>query len=518
MLWALLTLPAAAQTKPSAGARPEPVRPKLVLAIVLDQFRYDYLPRFREGYNGGLHWLLNHGANLTNAHYQHMPTVTAVGHSIFLSGAMPSVSGIIDNEWFDRAAGRRISSVSDPDRRLLGASGEASSPHRMLVTTIGDELKLASGGGSKVFGVSLKDRSAILPAGRMADGAFWFDGGSGNFVSSTWYAEKLPAWVEAFNKSRHADLYLGAAWSPLSPASAPPFLSLAATAGASYYKAFERTPFANELLELFLEGLLEEEKLGRRGATDIVAVSFSANDYVGHDYGPYSAQVRDMSLRTDRLLGRLFKYIDGKVGLASTLVVLSADHGGSPVPEQMRDRKLSAGRIRKSDLWLMVERKLSDDFGAGDWILGDSTVGPYLNRELIAKKGLALADVRNRTAALLRSVPGVARVYTAEQLESPNSSADPIDVRVRNGYHVGRSADLVLVLEPFWLFDTNPANHFQPYSYDTHVPVLFAGSGVHAGRYHRHAGVRDIAPTLALLLGLEAPSGAQGRVLDEILE
>jgi len=517
-LLAVLALGAAGQTKPAAGPRPAPARPKLVLAIVLDQFRYEYIERFRDQYNGGFHWLLNNGASLTDAHYHQMPTVTAVGHSIFLSGSMPSVSGIIDNEWYDHAARRRITSVSDPGQRLLGASGEAASPHRMLVTTVGDQLKLSSGGVSKVFGVSAKDRSAILPAGRMADGAFWFDDSSGNFVSSTWYSKQLPDWVESFNKSRHADVHLGAAWRPLDHASTPPFLSLAASAGSAYYKAFGRTPFANDLLELFVEGLLEEEKLGRRGQPDLLAVSFSANDYVGHDYGPYSAQVRDMCLRTDRLLGRLFKFIDARVGLAGTLIVLSSDHGVSPVPEQVRDQKLSAGRIKKSDLWQMVTRRLNEDFGRGDWILGDSTVGPYLNHALISEKRRDPAEVMNRAAALLRTVPGVARVYTREQLWSAGSSGDPIDVRVRNGYHPSRSADLVLVLEPYWLFDTNPANHFQPYSYDTHVPVLFVGRGVRRGRFNRHASVSDVAPTLSLLLGIEAPSGSQGRVLDEILE
>ena len=518
LLFALAATTAGAQSKPPAAARPAAVRPKLVLAIVLDQFRYEYLMRFRDSYNGGLQWLLSNGASLTDAHYQQMPTVTAVGHSIFLSGAMPAVSGIIDNEWFDRASGRKITSVSDPGHKLLGASGEAASPHRMLVTTVGDQLKLTYGGSSKVFGISLKDRSAILPAGRMADGALWFDEGSGNFVSSTWYSKQLPAWVEAFNKSRHADAYLGAAWKPLDPASVPPFLSLAASAGAAYYKAFERTPFANELLELFAEGLLEEEKLGRRGLTDLLAVSFSANDYVGHDYGPYSPQVRDMCLRTDRLLARLLKFVDSKVGLAGTLIVLTSDHGVSPVPEQVMNQKLSAGRIKKTDLWQMVTRKLNEDFGTGDWILGESTVGPYLNHALIAKKRLDAAQVIGRAATLLRAVPGVARVYTRGQLESEVSSGDPIEDRVRNGYHRARSADLVIVLEPFWLFDTNPANHFQPYSYDTHVPVLFAGRGVRKGIYHRRAAVSCIAPTLALLLGTEAPSGSQARVLDELLE
>jgi len=255
-----------------------PKKPKLVVAIVIDQFRYDYLTRYRSDYHGGFDLLLSKGAVFTNARYQQFPTVTAVGHSIFLSGAMPSLSGIVANAWYDREAGIEVTSVSDPQTSLVGGlPGVGSSPRRMLVDTVGDELKIADNNQSRVIGISLKDRAAILPAGHMANAAYWFDSKSGNFVSSTYYFDEAPAWVKEANAARPADHYARQAW-----------LGHEMPQPGQLYSAIEATPYGNEIVEAFAERALAAEQLGQRGVTDLLAVSFSSNDYVGHAYGPDS--------------------------------------------------------------------------------------------------------------------------------------------------------------------------------------------------------------------------------------
>jgi predicted AlkP superfamily pyrophosphatase or phosphodiesterase len=496
---------------------PAPVRPKLVVAIMVDQFRYDYLHRFRSSYSGGLARLLEHGAVFTDAHYIHVPTLTAVGHATFLTGALPRVTGIVDNEWYQRERGRKASSVDDPDARLLGAEGDAASPYRLPVSTVGDELKLSGSTGSKVIGVALKDRSAILPAGRMGDGAYWFDPTVGSFVSSTWYFDDLPAWVNEFNFARPADGFAGKSWARIDGPAEAPLRVMPAERDKKLYDAVQRTPFGNDLLIAFTERAVEAEKLGQRGVMDILTISFSANDYVGHDFGPHSPQARDMCIRTDRVLGRFFEYLDKRVGRGEYLVVFTADHGGSPVPEEMQKRKMHAGRLQPKDMWGRVTKALTDAFGPGQWVLGDATMGPYLNHELMREKKAEPARARAIAAEALESLPGVYRVYTREQVVGGLSAADPVESRVLNGYHLGQSPDLIVVPEPYWLIGTLVAHHFSPWHYDTHVPLIFHGPGIEPGRYHRPAAVNDIAPTLALMLGIEPPSASAGRILAEML-
>src|SRR5690349_4707858 len=263
-------------------------RPKLVLAISIDQFRYDYLLRFRGEYKEGLDRLLTHGAVFTNARYEHFPTVTAIGHSTFLSGATPAISGIVANDWYEREEGKNVTSVSDDSVKLLGGAGDGgASPKRLLVSTVGDELKMSNGGRSRVIGMSLKDRSAILPVGHMADGAFWFDAANGNFVSSTYYFPALPAWVSTFDETHPAGRYKGAVWLGR---------SLPDQADAKLYRDVYESPFGNEILEALAERAVEAEKLGQHDVTDLLAISFSSNDAIGHALGPDSPEVHDVSV------------------------------------------------------------------------------------------------------------------------------------------------------------------------------------------------------------------------------
>lgn len=496
-------------------------KPKLVLGIVIDQFRYDYLTRFRADYSGGFDRLLQRGAVFTNARYEHFPTVTAIGHSTFLTGATPSLSGIIGNEWFERETGKQVTSVSDDAVRLLGGKdGPGASPRRLMVSTLGDEMKMAWRGKPRAIGISLKDRAAILPAGHMADGAYWFDAQTGNFVSSTFYFAELPRWAKDFNDSRPADRYLGAEWKPLVPSPDYPGFDqrMGGTAGPAFYASMEASPFGNEIVEGFAERAIEGEQLGRHGVPDLLTISFSANDYVGHNVGPDSPQVRDMAIRADRLLGKLFEFLDAKLGLDSVLVVLTGDHGVPPVPELLQQEKMPGGRLSGKTIQAAIQAALTERFGDGNWIVGTTGPAPYLNRELVQKKKLSQAEVERVAAEAVARTPHIYRVYTREQLLNGQVMNDQVTRRVINGFYPSRASDLFILEEPYWIQAAHGTTHGSVFDYDAHVPVLFMGPDVKAGRYNRNILPNDIAPTLATMLDVETPSGSAGRVLTEMLE
>jgi hypothetical protein len=515
-----LLLAAAALAGPPA---PAPKRPRLVLAIVVDQFRYDYLLRFRADYNGGLARLLEKGAVFTDAHYPQAATVTAVGHSTVLTGATPSVSGIIGNEWFDRASGRQVTSVSDPNTKLVGGAAGAtgSSPQRLLVSTLGDEIKMRFP-GSKVIGVSIKDRSAILPAGHMADAAYWYDDGAHHWVTSSYYREDLPAWVKNINDQNTYQRYADAQWFPLGAAegSAAPFCTMAARTGIRSCGSLEATPWGNEMIEEFAERAFTNENLGRHDGIDVLSMSLSANDYVGHAVGPDDPAVRDISIRTDRLLAKLFALVDGAVGLDNTLVVLTADHGVAQVPEVNQARHMPGGRLSEAGVIKAMSEALDKRFpqSTEPWLLTPSASMAYLNLKKVAESKLDLAEVERVAADAARAQEHIARVYTEQELRTGRVQQDAIGRAFSLGFHAARSGDLFVLQEPYYLFGTTRANHGTPYDYDSHVPLLMLGPGIKPGIYPGKVEVNDLAPTLAALLGVEAPSGAMGRILSEALE
>src|SRR5580704_796116 len=431
--------------------------PKLVVAIVIDQFRYDYLTRFHSEYSGGFKRFFDHGAVFTNAHFEHIPTVTAVGHSTFLSGATPALSGIIGNEWWDREAHKRVTSVSDDSTKLLGGSGAGSSPARLLQSTVGDELKI-SGKGGKVIGVSIKDRSAILPAGHMADGAYWFDGKAGNFVSSTYYFAELPKWAAEMNASRPADKFAGKDWmGHKMPDSAE-----------KLYGAVDASPYGNELIQECALRALSAERLGMGAKIDLLAVSYSSNDYVGHQYGPDAPEVRDMAIRVDKLIGELLRAAEAQVGAGRLLVVLTADHGDAPVPEENQKRNMPGGRLNTQPERDAVEKAVSARFGQGSWV-ADMSEGIFLNTDTIAARKADPAEVERVAADAIRALPHIFRVYTRTQLLHGWVANDPVDVRVRNGFNAARSANLIVIADPYWIAGTSGSTHGAPFDYDTHV-------------------------------------------------
>lgn len=512
-LGVLLALSAVAQTTATSK-----LPPKLVVGIVIDQFRYDYLTRFRSEYKGGLKRMLDQGAVFTNAFYQHVPTVTAIGHSTFMSGATPALSGIVGNEWWDRTAGKRITSVTDASTDLLGAPGEAgknkgSSPRRLLVSTLGDELKM-SGKGGKVIGVSIKDRSAILPAGHMADGAYWFDIESGNFVSSSFYSAALPKWLADINATHPTHVYAGTEW----------MKHKLPAVGKELYRGLEYSPAGNEMIQRLALAALSSEKLGTGQKIDLLTVSYSANDYVGHRYGPDSPEVHDMALRVDKLIGELLAACEKQAGVGRVLVVLTADHGVSSTPEMSLSRKMPGGRIDTREDRAVVERALNARFGDAKWVLDATDAGYFLNPEAIPGRRIDREELERVAAESLRNLPHMFRVYTRSQLINGAILEDQVGVRVRNGFNATRSGNVIVVRNPYWVpgnfavtGERTGTTHSSPFSYDAHVPVVFLGAQIRPGRYNGNVAVNDIAPTLATMLEIETPSGSIGRVLDEML-
>ena len=538
-------------------------RPRLVLLIVVDQFRYDYLERFGDLFaTNGLRRLLRDGASWVDANYDHMPTYTAPGHSTMLTGAYPAETGIIANEWPDRATGKKVSSVSDDSLKLLGGPNEAaSSPRRLMTSTLGDELRLATNDRSKVIGISVKDRSAILPAGRHANAAYWFSDGS--MVSSTYYFAQLPAWVTNFNAARPMEKYFGAKWERLLPESeylkragpdSPPWENIgtvagdtnafphtitggAAAPGRDFYDALAYTPFTNDLLVSFAQQSLVNEQLGQDDDTDVLSVSFSANDYVGHRYGPYSQEMMDVTLRVDRQIATLLDSVQARVGLSNTIVVFTADHGVAPIPEHAAALGLGGARLKTIDVMGAIRSAISARYNAqgkspdptADYLykyddngtLRDGFINSniYFNYAALKRDGVSLDEIAQLAGEATLTVPGVARYFTRAQLQrGATSITDPLERRALHGFYPARSGDLVLVTEPFkYLAESITATHGSPYSYDTHVPMIIMGSGLNPGRYFEAASPADIAPTLSALLGVQPPSSATGRVLLEAL-
>ena len=543
-----------------------PKRPRLVLFIAVDQFRYDYLERLGDLFvANGFKRLLRDGASWTQSNYDHMPTYTAPGHATMLTGAYPAESGIIGNYWFDRASGKRVSSVSDDTvKALAGEPNEpASSPRRLLASTIGDELRLLTNDRAKVIGISVKDRSAILPAGRHANAAYWLGDTFGGMVSSTYYFNQLPAWVSAFNKADPVDKYFGQKWERLLPESeyikragpdSTPWEKVTASGdtnafphtitggatkpGVNFYTHLDHSPFTNDILLAFAQQAIINEQLGADDDTDVLSVSFSASDYVGHRYGPYSQEVMDVTLRVDRTIASLLDFVNERVGLSHTLVALTADHGVSPIPEQAEASGLGGGRIKFTDIVGTINKAISARYNpeakapdpTADYLLKNSGTSTgrewllngnlYFNYDALRRDNVNVEELSEVVVAAALTIPGVARAFSRVQLQrGAVAITDPIERRMVNGFYPARSGDIVLVAEPYkYLADLTTATHGSAYSYDTHVPTIIMGPGIIPGRYYEAATPADIAPTLSAVLRITPPTSSTGRVLIEAIK
>ncbi len=518
--------PAAADPALAAAAAS---RPRLVVFIAVDQMRAEYLERFRPMFTAGLKRLTEQGAVFTNAFYRHACTETGPGHSVLMSGRSPRSSGIVANMWYDRTLRQRVNVVDDPAVRLVGSSrGRAASPAYFNGFTVGDLLKAGSP-ASKVVGVSFKDRAAILPAGRQADAAYWYQAIDGRFVTSSWYGDRAPGWLDKWNDRRVAEGYAGRSWDRLlqDPASYVRYAGADAVAGefdgqdivfphamrgappsVEYYDNLRRTPFADEMLLDFALAAMKGHDLGSDDATDVLTVSFSATDVIGHTYGPDSQEVMDNLLRLDRTLGRLLEAAEKRAGPGRVLFVLSADHGSMPLVELLKARGIDARRADAAELSRPVEEALAARFPGKTGLIADPDPLEYvLDQDAIVRQGLKREDVEQTIRQALLSTGLVEAVYTRAELQGPRPPDDPFFDRHQRAFYASRSGDLVARIRKYVYLGgfVGGTGHGTPHDYDRHVPIVFMGPGIRPGRRDADTGPEDIAWALGRLLGLNYP-------------
>ncbi len=529
-------------------------QPKLVLQITVDQLRGDLPMRFKERLGkGGFRYLLDKGTHYNNAHYQHANTETAVGHATLATGTDPARHGIIANDWIDQQTGEFVYSTEDARHHIIGSKPKLHkgvSPRNLLTSTIGDELVVNNGGQSRVFSVSVKDRGAILPGGH-AGKAFWYSKSSGNFVTSTYYYDDYPQWVKQWNATKPADRYKGKTWDLLRDRSSyiagdidnRPYEAAFAELGRTFphslgdgsskyfYLLLTLTPIGDELTLDFAKTLIDNEKVGQGDATDYLAISFSSTDYVGHLFGPSSLETEDNILRLDRLLAELFQYVDKKVGIDNSLIVLSADHGAPEAPEYIAEYGMKTGRFPldwfKQDYPLL--KALKERYGRDDLVSVHSHPYLYLNLDAIQQTKLDVAEVERFVASEMMKVEGIIYAMTRSDLLAGRITESPIQNQIRRSFHPVRSGNIHMVAEHYWFLhsteeaekmgiDNIAAIHGSPWKYDTYVPIFFAGNGVPAKTINRLVNPCDIVATIAAYLEIKPPSGSVGTPLVEVFK
>ncbi|MEH6771979.1 alkaline phosphatase PafA [Maribacter arcticus] len=519
------------------------VKPKLVVGIVVDQMRYDYLTRFYDHFGkDGFKRLVEEGFNCKNNHFNYAPTSTGPGHTSVYTGATPSVHGIIGNNWYDKELDADVYCASDDSYTSVGTTSNAGqmSPQRMIVTTITDELRLNNQMRGKTIAIALKDRGAVLPGGHTANAAYWFHGANeGKWITSSYYMEQLPKWVVDFNSSGKAQSYKKAwntlkdikeykesgtdnnAYEGLFEGETSPTFPHSTTALLNKTQDFDiikGTPFGNSLTTDFAIEALQQEGLGKDEITDFLAVSFSSTDYVGHMYGVNSKEIQDTYLRLDEDLARLFKALDKNVGEGEYTLFLTADHGAIEVPTYLKDQKIPAGYIDNASNKKRLAEFLKYTYGTEDIVKNYSNNQIFLDHKVVKNLDLNLADVEVEIAQEILGYDGMDRVYTANQMWN-NEYTTGIPYILQNGYNQKRSGDVLVVLKPgFISYGTTGSKHGSPQIYDTHTPLLFYGKGIKPGSTVSRTEIPDIAPTIAVLLGISFPSGANGTPITVVLE
>jgi predicted AlkP superfamily pyrophosphatase or phosphodiesterase len=519
-------------------------RPKLVVGVVVDQMRWDFLYRYYDRYksNGGFRRLLDKGFTCENTLIPYTPTVTACGHSCIYTGSVPAVHGITGNAWWDRLKKRTVYCTEDTSVHTVGAPEGANgrqSPRNLLTTTICDELRIATNFRSKVIGVAIKDRGGILPAGHSANAAYWYDNRNGNWITSDYYhMTQLPAWVQQFNSRKLPDSYYRQGWSTLYPLSTyvqstadekpyegKPFgvaakgfpYDLSAFAGTNY-NMLSYTPYGNAMTAEMAKAAIAGEKLGEDAITDFLAVSFSSTDYVGHSFGPNSIETEDTYLRLDQDLGDLFRYLDEKVGAGQYLVFLSADHGVANVPGFMKENSLPGGSMDDAPYIAEMGPLLRQQFGADKLIISTQNYQVYLDHNLMDSLKIDAKAVKKWIARFLETKETIARAFDLDEV-----MLEPMPEKIREmvarGYLPGRSGDVQMILKPHWI-DGGAAGttHGLWNPYDAHIPLLWYGWGIKQGKMNRESYMTDIAPTLAALLHIQMPGGSIGNVITEVMK
>lgn len=514
---------------------------KLVVGITVDQMRFDYITRYWDDYgNDGFKRLIDEGYFFKNHHFSYTPTFTGPGHASIYTGTTPAYHGIIANNWYLRSLKREIYCAEDSTVTGVGTAGPAGmmSPRNMISNTMTDQLRLSTNMRSKVIGVSLKDRGAILPAGHAANAAYWFVGG--NWVSSDYYMDTLPSWVQNYNAGDAAERRLAQTWNLLRPEadydeSAPdnnPFESpfrgtlkptfpynlqeLAADNGG--IDILKATPFGNELVAEFAMKAIQNEKLGKGNFTDFITVSFSSTDYVGHQFGPQSMEAQDTYLRLDEEIAELLRFLDSEIGQGQYIVFLTADHGASPVPNYALQQKVPGGYWNPAPMEALIEQRFDEDYGTGDYLEHYCNEQIYLNKTTLQDKGISLREASEFAASIAIEFDGVQRAFTHADMSSMEYSRG-IASTLQLGFSQKFSGEVILVLEPNWMiYGPTGTTHGSGYNYDTHVPFLIYGAGIPQGETVLRSEIRDIAPTICQLLGIEYPNACSGKPLPQVLD
>src|ERR1700722_319965 len=506
---------------PAAFTSAYNAHPKLIVIVVIDQFRGDYLERYRDQFGeGGFRVFLDRGADFTDCNYDYTNTRTGPGHATLLTGSYTSGHGIISNEWWDPAKKKRVTSVEDDNTKLVGATGEGASPHNLMGDTLGDELKLATGGKARVFGVSLKDRAAVLPAGFAGDGAYWIDPRSGDWITSSFYRSDLPEWVRNFNGTHRAQKYWSREWKDTDGTklgSTTPRDGHDGTPG-SFYEIVGSTPFANDYELEFAKELVLYEKLGAGEATDLLVVSLSANDILGHQVGPDSPKMRSMPLELDRSLAEFFNFLGHQIGMANIWMALSADHGIAPLPETAKGLRLPAANVDGHALREQINSLLSKKYAKKDeYVIEMDYPVAWLSETAFAGDSRREAETEIDVGEVMKQVV-MTGYFTKSQLARDQVPNTEMGRRYAHSYSPEGGWYVLGVPPPFQVGITHGTDHATPYSYDTHVPLAFYGLAFLPGTYRTHAKPIDMVATFASLLGINPPAKSTGRVLIEALQ
>jgi predicted AlkP superfamily pyrophosphatase or phosphodiesterase len=550
-LKALLTLTFAAAVfslsaqnkKPATAVATSLPRPKLVVGLVVDQMRWDYLYRYYNRYQaGGFKRMLNEGFTCENTLITYIPTVTAAGHTGIYTGSVPAIHGIAGNDFIIQATGKSMYCTDDSTVTAVGSDSKAGkmSPRNLLTTTVTDELRLATNFRSKVIGIALKDRGGILPGGHTANAAYWFDDANGAWISSTYYMKELPAWVTNFNAAKPAEKYLKQDWNTLYPintyvqstpdnspnyegkfsgADAPTFPIKTSELYKGKTGLIRSTPYGNSMTLDLAKAAIENEKLGAGTVTDFLAVSLSSTDYIGHQFGPNSVEIEDTYLRLDKDLAAFFTYLDSKIGKGNYSVFLSADHGAAHNPTFLKDHDIPAGVWRSGNTLTRLNKMLEDKYKIKGLVLGLGNYQVSFNNIAIKKEGLNNDALKYDCIQLLQQEPEIAYAVDMQRVQIA-SIPEALRPRIQNGYNAERSGAIQIILKPGWYSGSSPTGttHGTWNPYDAHIPLVFMGWGIKHGSITRETYMTDIAATIAQLLHIQAPNGSVGTVIGEVLK
>jgi predicted AlkP superfamily pyrophosphatase or phosphodiesterase len=527
------------QTNPASAALS---RPKLVVGLVVDQMRWDYLYRYYDRYqSGGFKRLLNEGFTCENTNIDYIPTVTAAGHSCVYTGSVPAIHGIAGNDFIIQATGKSMYCTDDSTVRAVGSTSKAGqmSPRNLLVTTVTDELRLATNFRSKVIGIALKDRGGILPAGHTANAAYWFDDATGSWISSTYYMTDLPAWVKKFNDQKEPEKFLKQDWNPLYPVST--YLQSAPDNSARYEGKFagatapilpvktselyngkmgmiRSTPFGNTMTLDLARAAVDGEQLGKNTVTDFLAVSLSSTDYVGHQYGPNSVEAEDTYLRLDKDLASFFSYLDATVGKGNYSVFITADHGAAHNATFLADHNIPAGTWNDAATRTDMNKLLEDKYKVKNLVISMDNYQVNFDNTAIKKEGLNEDAIKSDCIQYLQKQPQIAFAVDMQKAQTANLPEE-LRSRIINGYNVEHSGVIQIILKPgiYSGHGTTGTTHGTWNPYDTHIPLVFMGWGIKHGSLTRQTHMTDIAPTVASLLHIQAPNGNIGKTISEAL-